>query len=85
MINSFDGGRMPFRKTGIAFRTAGNRFASHAEKTHQELTKRNCTIVRVTGFGKAVRIAFDDVLDRIDVAYQTPQSTLIALASMAKA
>jgi len=63
---------MPFRRTGIAFRTEGYFFASHAEKTHQELTKRNWTNVRVTGFGNAVRIAFDDVFERIDVAYQIP-------------
>lgn len=32
-------------------------------------------IVRVTGFGKAVKMALDEVLVKIDVAYQNPQRT----------
>ena len=59
-------------KTGRALRTEALCRASHEPKIHQEQTKRNCTIVRVMGLGKAVRMAFEEVFDRIDMAYQTP-------------
>lgn len=68
---------MPFRRTGAALRNRGIFLASHEEKTHQEQTKRNCMSVSVIGLLKAVRIALEEVLDKIEVAYQTPQRILI--------
>lgn len=72
MISLF-GLRIPFFRTGNAFLIGACLRASQAANIHQEDTKRNCTTVKVTGFGSAVRMALDDVLERIEVAYQTPQ------------
>ena len=41
---------------------------------HHIETDANCTIVNVTGFGKAVRIDFEDVLVSADVIYHAMQS-----------
>ena len=43
---------------------------------HQKETSRNCTIVKVTGLGNAVKIAFEDVLVKIDVEYQNVHSMI---------
>lgn len=66
------GRRMPFFNTGIASRKVVLCLASQDRKTHQKETSRNWITVKVTGFGNAVRIAFEEVFVRIDVAYQTP-------------
>jgi hypothetical protein len=60
---------MPFFSTGNALRTDALRFASHERKMHQKDTSKNCMTVRVTGRGKAVKIAFEEVFVRMDVAY----------------
>ena len=67
---------MPFFRTGTAFRNDAFFFASHERKIHQKDTSMNCMIVNVTGLGRAVKMAFDDVFVRIEVAYQKPQSIL---------
>lgn len=66
--------RMPFFNTGRASRTATFRLANQEKKRHQNDTRRNWTIVKVMGFGRAVKMAFEEVFVRIDVAYQMPQS-----------
>ena len=48
--------------------------ANVASSRHQPDTKANCTVVRVTGLGSAVRIVFEDMLVKMEVMYQTPQS-----------
>ena len=63
---------MPFFRTGILFRTVAFRFASHALKKHHSVTCKNCMTVSVTGLGSAVKIAFDEVLLRIDAVNQIP-------------
>lgn len=73
MISLF-GRRIPFFKTGKVFRMKALRLASHDRKRHQKDTRRNCMMVRVTGFGKAVKIALEDVLVRMEVAYQKAHS-----------
>lgn len=57
----------------MALRMAGLMRARNAAKMHHEQTNANCTTVRVTGLGSAVKIAFDEALDRMEVAYQRPQ------------
>jgi hypothetical protein len=37
--------------------------------THHEETNPNCTIVKVIGFGKALRMLFEDVFESADVRY----------------
>lgn len=44
---------------------------------HSPETKRNCTRVRVTGIGSAVKMALEDVFERMEVPYQTPQRSLV--------
>lgn len=73
MISLF-GRLIPFFNTGKVLRMEELYRASRAAKMHQEDTNRNCTTVSVTGLGKAVRMALDEVLERIEVANQTPQS-----------
>lgn len=70
---SLFGLRMPFFNTGRASRTATLRLASHERKIHQKDTSINWTTVKVIGFGRAVRIAFDEVFVRIEDAYQKLQ------------
>ena len=41
---------------------------------HHTETEANCTIVKVTGFGNAVNMDFDEVLVRADVIYHAIQS-----------
>jgi hypothetical protein len=61
---------IPFFKTGIALRTLAYRLANQDRKMHQNETRKNCIIVSVIGFGKAVRMAFEDVFVKIDAANQ---------------
>lgn len=67
---------MPFFKTGRAFRTAALFLASHERKTHQKETSRNWIMVKVTGFGRAVKMALEEAFVRIEVPYQKAQSSL---------
>jgi hypothetical protein len=48
--------------------------ANQDRKIHQKETRRNCTIVNVTGFFNAVRMALDEAFVMIEVVYHTPQS-----------
>lgn len=50
--------------------------ASQDKNIHQNDTSRNCTMVKVTGFFSAVKIALDDAFVMIEVVYQTPQSMM---------
>jgi hypothetical protein len=74
MMSSFDGDRIPYFKNGIVCFKRGNLRAAAASTRHHPETKANCTVVRVTGCGSAVRMAFDDMLVKMEVMYQTPQS-----------
>ena len=47
---------------------------SEARTKHHNETDANWIIVKVAGFGKALRIDFDEVLVKADVMYQTMQS-----------
>jgi len=73
VINSRFGLRMPCLRTGAASRRVELCLAIQLEKTQRRETSRYWTMVKVTGFGNAVRMAFEDVLVNRDVAYQTPQ------------
>lgn len=66
------GRRMPFFRTGSRSRTVELCLASQERNMHQKETRRNCTMVRVTGRGRAVKMAFEDVFVRIEVPYQSP-------------
>ena len=61
-------------RNGIVCFMRGYFLASAARNKHHPETNANCTTVRVTGFGRAVRMAFEDVFEKIDVIYQMPQS-----------
>lgn len=69
-IRSLDGFRIPLRSAGMAVFKAGYTLANHANTKHHDETKANCMRVRVTGFGKALRIALEEVFDIADVVYQ---------------
>lgn len=75
MMTSLFGLRMPFLSTGAASRSDALRLASQDKNMHQKETSRNWTIVRVTGLGRAVRMALEEVLERMEVVYQKPQRT----------
>lgn len=66
---------MPYLRAGIMTFKRGNTVANQAKIRHHEETKPNCMSVRVTGLGKAVRIAFEDVFDMMEVEYHMPQRT----------
>jgi hypothetical protein len=74
IISSLDGDRMPYFRKGIVCFRRGNLRAAAASSRHHPDTNANCTVVRVTGCGSAVRIAFEDMLVKMEVMYQTPQS-----------
>jgi hypothetical protein len=74
MINSLDGGRIPYLRKGIVCFMRGNLRAAAASTRHHPETKANCTVVRVTGWGSAVRMALEDMLVKMDVMYQTAHS-----------
>lgn len=76
MMMSLLGFRIPFLSTGMSSRTVALRLASHEKKIHQNETSKNWTMVRVTGLGRAVRMALDEVLVMMEVKYHTPQSIL---------
>ena len=76
MMMSLFGLLMPFLRTGTALRTVAFRFASQERKMHQSETRKNCMTVRVIGWGRAVRMALEDVLVRIDAENQAPHSIL---------
>lgn len=67
---SREGFRIPLRSTGIELRSGGCIRAAHDSKKHHEHTNMNWISVNVTGLGRAVKIALDDVFDMIDVVYQ---------------
>ena len=75
MMSSLEGERIPYFKKGIACFIRGYFLADMASIRHQPETKANCTVVRVMGLGSAVRMALEDMLVKMDVMYQTPQST----------
>lgn len=55
----------------------GKTSARYAKRMHHRETKANCTIVRVTGCGNAMRIDFEDVFVRAEVRYQMTHRTLV--------
>lgn len=65
--------RIPFLRTGTLFLSQGLCLASHARKMHQKETSRNWMMVKVTGLGRDVKMAFEEVLVMMEVAYQKPQ------------
>lgn len=73
MMISLFGFLMPFFRTGRAFLTEALRFASQARKTHQKDTRANCMMVRVTGIGREVKMALEEVLVMMEVMYQKAQ------------
>jgi hypothetical protein len=48
---------------------------SEARTKHHDETEANWTIVKVAGFGNALRIDLEEVLVRAEVMYQTMQRT----------
>jgi hypothetical protein len=75
MISSLDGLRIPYLRKGIVCFNRGYLLANVASIKHQPDTKANCTVVRVMGFGRAVKMALEDMLVKIEVMYHTAQST----------
>ena len=45
--------------------------ATQDKNIHQNETSMNCTMVKVTGFFNAVKIALDDAFVMIEVVYHT--------------
>lgn len=74
-MSSRDGERIPYFRNGIVCFMRGNRRASAASRRHHPDTNANCTVVRVMGWGSAVRIVLEDMFVKMEVMYQTPQSS----------
>lgn len=70
---SLDGYLIPFLSAGMAVFKRGKTEANCAKTRHHRETHANCTMVKVTGFGKALRMDFEDVFVSADVMYQTIQ------------
>jgi len=68
------------RRAGIRVCRAGKTDANQENKRQKEATKPNCTIVRVAGFGKAMRIDFEEVFVRALEKYQMMHRIYILLA-----
>ena len=71
---SQEGFRSPFFNAGMDLLSPGNNVDSDVRMKHQSETEANWMMVKVAGFGKALRIDLDEVLVRADVRYQTMQS-----------
>lgn len=78
-MSSLVGGRIPYFKKGMVCFIRGYLLARAARSMHHPETNANCTRVRVMGFGSAVRMALDEVLEKMDVIYQIPHSVYRAL------
>lgn len=61
-------------KAGIEVRSFGKTDASHEEVIQYEATMKNCTIVKVAGLSKALRMDLDDVLVRAEDKYHMTHS-----------
>ena len=82
MITSRDGGNMPLRRAGIACFNPGKRDEQYVRSRHQNDTKANCMMVRVTGLGSAVNIDLEDVLVTADVMYQMIQRPYVLVSDV---
>lgn len=73
-MTSLDGYLMGCFRAGIEVRIRGNLDASHENSKQYTATKANCSIVRVAGLSKAVRIDLDEVFVRAEDQYQVTHS-----------
>lgn len=71
------GGLMPNRRAGIVFFMAGKLSASAEKRRQYDETNPNCMSVRVAGFGKAIKIVFEEVFVRAEERYQIMQSVYV--------
>lgn len=71
---------MPFFSAGIDCLSPGKTDAAYARMRHHTETDANCTIVKVTGFGKAVNIDFEEVLVSADVMYHATESAYMHIS-----
>lgn len=70
-MRSLEGGRMAWLRAGTHVRSIGYFLARRERMIVHDDTNANCMSVSVTGFGRAVRIALEEVLENIDTAYHT--------------
>jgi hypothetical protein len=68
------GGLMPCLRAGTAFFRAGKLLASAEKRRQYDATNPNCMSVRVAGFGKDIKMVFEEVFVRADERYQIMQS-----------
>lgn len=73
LITSLDGYRIPCRKACMFLGRAGNIVASHENSMQKKATNANWISVRVAGFGKALRMDFDEVFVRALEVYHIIQ------------
>ena len=71
---SQEGLRSPFFNAGIDLFSPGKSVEIDVRMKHHSETEANWMMVKVAGFGKALRIDLDEVLVRAEVMYQTMQS-----------
>lgn len=74
-ITSRDGYSMPVLRAGTFLFSEGNSLERYVRNRHHVDTKPNCTVVSVTGCGRAFKIDFDEVFVVADVVYHTMQRT----------
>lgn len=65
---------MPCLRAGTVFLRPGNLLASPEKIRQYDETNPNCMSVRVAGFGKAIRMVFEEVFVNAEERYQKTQS-----------
>ena len=78
------GYRMPFLRAGMLLLREGNMVERYTNDKHHRDTNANCTIVSVTGLGRAFKMDFEDVLVTADVRYQTRHKTWYGISHCVK-
>ncbi len=58
----------------------GKMVVSHEKNIHKEATNANWIKVSVAGLGKALRMAFEEVLVKIEAMYHTAHNVYVPLA-----
>lgn len=82
LMTSRLGYRILCLRAGTWVCSAGNTVANQEKNRQKVATKPNCISVRVAGFGKAIRIDFEEVFVRALEKYQMMQRIYILLAEI---
>ena len=76
LMTALDGGLKPFFIPGMRSERPGMICERKLNVMHQPDTNANCKTVRVTGWGKPLRIDFEDVFESPDTKYLVSPNSL---------